>query len=144
MYMAVIDFLPSKALEESIVMHVQSSKFFPKPSELIRLSIDNKQKEDIEPGDKIRNAVRNFGYIQKSKAKEYIGEEIWKIVESYGWSNLCYLNQKEFDFQIFRMDKYIKDVRKSSYNFLVCEKKKLLLEQKNKEIQYETMGLCNE
>lgn len=66
--------------------------FFPTPAVLINYllpKLDEKQ-EAVRRMNLIKQAVRKFGYMQREKAKEFLGKYVWDSVERIGgWQYLC-------------------------------------------------------
>lgn len=66
--------------------------FFPTPAVLINYllpKLDEKQ-EAVRWMNLIKQAVRKFGYMEREKAKEFLGKNVWDSVERIGgWQYLC-------------------------------------------------------
>ena len=72
-------------------------KFFPTIQEFIKLG----RKEKPEMKLQILNAIRRFGFYQASKAKDYLGLDIWEeILNRGGWSRICSMDYDKLDFAL--------------------------------------------
>lgn len=67
-----------------------SNKFFPRPSAIREIVFGNAKDEALEASNRIVEAMSRFGHTNPERAKEFIGELGWRVVEREGgWINLC-------------------------------------------------------
>ena len=81
-----------KAFE--IYRNSSESNFFPLPGSLKRMirPEPNEEDESLELASIIFEAVKKFGYINPTKAREFIGELGWSVLEGFGsWAHFCQL-----------------------------------------------------
>lgn len=68
------------------------NKFFPLPAQIIDIlnptvSADAEARDAVE---KIKTAIRDFGYTRLMEAKQFMGPVAWEIVRSNGgWTSIC-------------------------------------------------------
>jgi hypothetical protein len=76
-----------RALKES----AEKFKFFPKPVEIKELIYPKVERQDADYfAGVILKAIPLFGYSQKEKAREYMGDDCWNAVLSCGgWDTIC-------------------------------------------------------
>jgi len=77
---------------------LESSKSFPSIGQIRALVVPAESEDSLarEVAELIPKAIRRFGYTNPDKAKEYLGELAWKVVESSGgWRVLCELTNEE-------------------------------------------------
>lgn len=83
-------------VKEAFNRHTLSSKFFPKPSELIDLLEGNKEEKAIEAWTVLRDTIRHHG---GDRSVLFTDPKISWIVESYGgWIRVCDMETIDLDF----------------------------------------------
>ena len=106
-------------VNRAIRNQIKKNKFVPRASEIIDEIIKLKFNfQDIEEvGPKIREAMRRFGYNAPKKAKEYLGEEIWDVVDKIGWYSICSSNtERDLQSFIYSIERSIKSRQKNKEN----------------------------
>lgn len=90
MYAKALEDLSLDQLAYAIDAVQKSSKFFPMPAELREIALGSAKDEALEAANRIVEALHRFGWTNPDKAKEYVGELAWRVVEREGgWKNIC-------------------------------------------------------
>ena len=67
-----------------------AQKFFPLPASLREEIVGNARDEALEASNRILEGMTRFGYTNPERAKQFIGELGWRVVEREGgWQYLC-------------------------------------------------------
>ena len=91
---------------------VKTNKFFPSMSEIIDI-LDPKETpidQANEFSGKIIESISRFGRDNQKDAKAYVGEIAWEAVESFGWGNLCMIENKQITIIRAQIRDYCKGV----------------------------------
>ena len=90
-YCALLDKYPIQSIKFAISKLAVESRFFPDVSEIIKIinpPVDADQ-VSIEIADRIISAISDFGWCNPSKARDYIGDIGWEVVQRMGgWVNI--------------------------------------------------------
>lgn len=83
-------------IKKSFNLHAKTSKFFPKPSDLLELIEGNREEKGIVAWKDFREAIRHQG---ADNSVIFEDPKISWIVESYGgWIKVCGMETKDLDF----------------------------------------------
>ena len=90
-FMLLEDIAYSEA-QTAVVAWIREEKYPPAISDICGKIFDYKNNSRIS-GDEafqlVRQAVRRHGYCSPGEARDFLGEEIWSVVERYGWDYFC-------------------------------------------------------
>lgn len=82
-----------KAASAATAAWLTSNKYPPTISDIRELVIARKIDQEIgsaeEAWGKLQTAVRKHGWTEEGKAKDVLGELVWKTVGSFGWKYWC-------------------------------------------------------
>jgi hypothetical protein len=86
---AVEDLLPEQ-IARAMETVQKTSRFFPMPVEIREIALGSTKDEALEAANRIVEAMHRFGWPNPDRAKAFIGELGWRVVEREGgWTALC-------------------------------------------------------
>jgi hypothetical protein len=92
MYAEDLEDLELEAIGRAIrnVRRDPSQKFFPLPAVLRALIVGDRRDEALEASNRIVQALSSYGWTNPERARQFIGELGWRVVEREGgWENVC-------------------------------------------------------
>lgn len=92
MYAEDLEDLPLEAIGQAMrqIRRNASERFMPMPSQIRELVSGNARDEALEASNRILEAMAKYGYVNPDRAKLFIGELGWRVVEREGgWEALC-------------------------------------------------------
>lgn len=90
MYAEDLEDLDPQAMGAAIKRLRRTEQFFPKPGIIRQAILGNDRDEAIEASNRIVEAMAKFGWNNPDRAREFVGELGWRVVEREGgWRALC-------------------------------------------------------
>ena len=92
--------IPLVAAENAIAAHVSTNPFPPSIAEIRGWVINGSDSETgVEAWGRIMEAMRKYGSYEPKKARAYMGEEIWGVMQGVfpSWQHLCMSENAEAD-----------------------------------------------
>lgn len=105
-----------------------------------KISIDAEARESAS---RICSAIRNFGYTNAERAKEYIGDLGWRVVErNGGWTTLCesVMDDQIGIFQAQARDLARATLERAQYGMIDAPPSLPKIENKNKSTELLSVG----
>lgn len=90
MYAKAVEDLSPDQISRAMEQVQRTSKFFPMPSEIRELALGSPKDEALEAASRIIEAVSRYGWTNPERARSFIGELGWLVVErDGGWTRVC-------------------------------------------------------
>lgn len=81
----------NKLVLMAVKMHISTNKFPPTIADIRgqMVSATTEEMGSETAWGKVQQAIRRFGYANKEKAIEYLGDELGTFTNHFGWRDLC-------------------------------------------------------